>query len=215
MNDDQTLAQTATDADSPFGDPAAPSTPPPGRRQWTIDEILTKAKRPEKYATICLRADLQAQHDRIVGELAALVTPAGDLVDPDADDAPLGEESAAGKVERLNRDLAAVRAQMQDAMWFPLFRALPSDELTVFNEQHYPKKDGASLVPFYNKLIAASAIEPQLTVADVEKLRTTLGARAIAKLVETAMEVNTKGGLDIPFSPTFYRPPTQQSPAAS
>lgn len=186
-----------------------------GRKQWTLEEILAKAKRPEKYAPICLRADLEAEHDRLVRELAALVTPAGDLVDPDADEAPLGEESTAGRVERLNRELQAVRSEMQDAMWFPLLRGMASSELVVFNEQHYPKKEGTSLAPYYNRLIAACAVEPQLTVADVERLRDTLGARAMAKLVETVTEVNTRGGIDVPFSPSFYRPPTQSSSAES
>lgn len=214
MNDDKTLADTADSdtpvaASSPFGNPDAP-TPPTGRRQWTLEDILTKAKRPEKYATICLRADLQAEHDRIVTDLSTLVTPAGELIDPDADETSLGQESPLAAVERLNRELADVRAEMQDSMWFPRFRGMSSDDLVVFQEQHYPKKEGVNLVGWQNQLVAASMIEPTVTVADVEKLRGTLGAQAMRKLIDTATEVNLRGGIDIPFSPSFSRPPTQR-----
>lgn len=214
MNDDKTLADTADSdtsvaASSPFGNPDGP-TPPTGRRQWTLEDILTKAKRPEKYATICLRADLQAEHDRIVTDLSTLVTPAGELIDPDADETSLGQESPLAAVERLNRELADVRAEMQDSMWFPRFRGMSSDDLVVFQEQHYPKKEGENLVGWQNQLVAASMIEPTVTVADVEKLRGTLGAQAMRKLIDTATEVNLRGGIDIPFSPSFSRPPTQR-----
>ena len=162
------------------------------------------------YRMMDLAAPIVRAPDRIVTDLSTLVTPAGELIDPDADETSLGQESPLAAVERLNRELADVRAEMQDSMWFPRFRGMSSDDLVVFQEQHYPKKEGENLVGWQNQLVAASMIEPTVTVADVEKLRGTLGAQAMRKLIDTATEVNLRGGIDIPFSPSFSRPPTQR-----
>lgn len=208
MNDDQTLSHDESTADSPFGDPDP--RPTPSSRQWSVAEALAMARRPERETTICLRADLEADHARLVRELSTLITPSGELVDPDTDETPLGQESPAGKAERLSRQLADLEAQMRDHMWTLRFRGLPSDEMVKFQKQHMPTKEGASLVPYQNRLIAASAIAPLLSLAEVEEMRTVLGVRAMGQIVQTAIEANTRGGIDIPFSPSYS--PTQARP---
>lgn len=215
MND-QSLGDTTPDQDRPdgtaFGNPDGPTIPQgielPGHgRQWTVAEILDRAKVPERRANICLRTDLQAQYDGLLEELSALVNNRGELLE-DAE-ASMGEESAASKAQRINDKLTAVRAEMVKATWRPLFRGMSSDELAVFNKEHYPKKDGADLTDYNNRLIAACSADPEMTIADVEQLRKKLTFKGIRELVEVATSVCI-GGLDVPKLPSFSVAPTEQ-----
>ncbi|MEP7739786.1 hypothetical protein ABKW28_19260 [Nocardioides sp. 31GB23] len=215
MTDDQTLADTTPPAahESPaggvFGDPtAAPLQPPTVRRQWSIADILAEARVPERYARVCLRADLEADHERILTELRTLIDVEGNIIE--AEDASLGEETNTARAHRLNDELEQIKADMAKATWWPRFRGMTSDEFAVFNKEHYPKKDGASLEDYNNQLVAATMHEPQVTPDEVAALRKKLGMKAMSNLIVKATEVNTQGGVDVPKSPSSLQNLTRQ-----
>lgn len=208
MND-ASLADSTPAADTPgaagvFGPPTPmPEQPPADRHIWTVEEILAEAKLPEKHARVCLRADLEAEHHRILGELGGLVNAQGEVLgDPERS---VGETSAADRARQLVDRLEVIRHQMSEAMWYPLFRGLSSEALQEFNAKHYPKKpdkNGDINLSGYNVLlIAETAIEPRLTPDQVQALRGKLGAAAYKQLVDTAQSVCVRGGVDVPKSP--------------
>lgn len=206
MND-QSLAGPTPDqpADNTvFGNPNGAEPPrieiPDHGRQMTVADILASARVPEKRASICVRADLQARYDEILAELGTLVNARGELLE-DAE-ASMGEQTAASKAIALNDELASVRKEMAGAMWRPLFRGMTSDDLAVFNKEHYPKKEGADLADYNNRLVAACSADPVMTVEDVAALRTKLNFKAIQQLVRTATAVCT-GDVDVPKLPAF------------
>lgn len=212
---DQTLGDTTPDTTPPasgaFGNPNGAAADPEstaGRRQWTIEEILASAKLPEKRARVCLAANLQAEHDDLVAQLAAMVNTQGELIeDPEAS---MGEISAAARAQALNDRLAAVRQRMQSSMWFPLFRGLSTEDLAVFNKRHLPKSDDGDMTDYNVEIVAACAAEPTMAVADVRALRKKLGARAMQELVNTAHEVCARGGVDVPKLPVSLLNLTQR-----
>lgn len=200
MND-QTLGDTTPDQQRPAPihpgaeaftiptEPAAPVLP------LTVEQILAMAKLPERRAQICLRADLQSRYDELIAELSGMVNAQGELLE-DAE-ASMGEESAASKARGLEDQIRAVRREMTGSMWYPLFRGMPSDELTVFNKKHWPA-EGEDLTDYNNLLIARCAVEPKLTVEQVIELRQTLSWKSIQDLVLKAREVNIGLGVDVP-----------------
>lgn len=212
-NHDQTLGDTTPDtppADGVFGNPNGPTAdqPPVVRRQLTIEEVLASARLPEKHARVCLRADLQARHDDLVAQLAGMVNAQGELIeDPEASAA---DTSAASRAQALNDDLADVRREMAQAIWFPLFRGLSTDDLAVFNKRHRPKGDNADMTDYNIELVAACAVEPTMTVDQVKALRTKLGSRAMQELINTAHEVCARGGVDVPKLPVSLLGLTQR-----
>lgn len=211
-SDETALGETTPPAAHPFGNPDGPTDLPDVVRSRTVEEILAMARRPEKHARVCLRADLEARLDRILGELVTLVTPQGELIeDPEAS---MGEQSAAARARALNDDATAVRREMNDAMWFPLFRGMSSEDIAVFNKKHFPKnadKDGNVDLSEYNILLTAEcSVEPKLSDDDVRRLKSTLGSKAYKALTATAQQVCTEGGVDVPKSPLSLRNLTLQ-----
>lgn len=205
MND-TSLADTTPAADTPaaagvFGTPTP--EPPADRRIWTVEEILAEAKLPERHARICLRADLEAEHEQIVAELASLIDAQGHVIEDE--ERAAGEGSVVARVQGLAARDEQVLSQMREAMWFPLFRGLSTEALQEFNAQHYPKKpdkNGDIDLSGYNVLlIAETAVEPRLTPDQVRALRGKLGAKAYKQLVDTAQSVCVRGGVDVPKSP--------------
>lgn len=215
---DQSLHDTSTEQTppsgtmTPFGDPngtiqAEAPVPTKPVRQWTIDEILSTAKVPERHARVCLRGDLEAEHTLILAELSTLVDAQGKVVDDDPERAANQQSKAARAQELVDRD-ALVRAEMEQAMWYPLFRGLTSDELTEFNGKYLPKNDDADLTEYHTLLIAECSVEsphgPKLSVEKVRQLRTKLGSKAVGSMAKAAREASTQGGVDFPRLPAGF-----------
>lgn len=212
--DDETLAgPTPTEPSgvgrSPFGTPHPPENPLPDRppvKQWTLQEVLASAKRHRTVAHICMRADLQAEYDELMREIAALVDTQGRLT-PAAEET-LGD-TAAAVVQEKDARAQLVRREMNTAMWRVEFEGMPEDKWRPFYERHYPKKartDGETdLTDFNNRLIAEVAVNPTLTIEDVIELRGVLTAPQITELANKAWLACASGGVDIPKSPAFLR----------
>lgn len=210
MNDESLAPSTApsTEPATVFGNPNG--TPLP-RQQVTIEDVLASARRVEKVARISLRGDLQAEHDEVVRELASLISADGELIaDPEAS---VGDQGPVARAQELNDRLTALGREMAGAMWSVRFRAMSSDEWAVFTKAHFPEadKDGKrNLTDFNVKLIAATAIDPTMTEDQVRALGGKLGSSQIVKLADTAWDVCTKGGVDVPKSPLSLRNLTQR-----
>lgn len=213
-NPDVALGDPTTDAPTPgheapaggvFGVPGGHDhdahQPPATARQWSIDEILEEARLPEKYARVCLRADLDAREEQLLAQLGSLVDAQGELLE-DAE-ASMGEETAASRAREIHDELRAVQAEKRAAMWFPLFRGMCPDDRDVFNEKYYPKKDGADLTGYHARLIAECTVDDDITYEKVLRLRRKLGGGAYGQLVQTAVWVCTRGGVDVGKSPAF------------
>lgn len=213
---DQTLGDTTQPTPGPtvFGTPDADSAADPiehpsTARMLTLDDVLSRARLPEKRARVCLRADLQAEYDELVAELSTLVNAQGELIDDDTDRA-ISETSARDRAVELGERIEVVRRKMADSMWLPLFRGLSTDDLAVFNKRHLPKGDSPDLTEYNQLLVAECSVEPKMSIDDVKELRKKLGSRAFVQLVKTANEVCIQGGIAVPKSQSFLVDLTQE-----
>lgn len=200
--------------DNPFGNPDGPAHdhdqhdagahPLSAPVQFlTVEDVLTAARLVERTASICLRADLTAEHDRIMAELATLVTPGGELLADDEEAAMDAQTNAARARELSDRD-REVLSEMRSSMRQVRFRAMDSDAWTAFKKQHMPTAKGADMTEFRTKITAACAIEPQLTEDEVRQFRKKLGAAQIVELSDTAFDACNNGGIDVPKSPSSW-----------
>lgn len=204
--------------DHPLGD-VTPDTPGDGQHDpsehdpgahrplssglLTVEDVLAAARLVERTASICLRADLTAEHDRVLDELGTLVTPGGELL---ADDDELGmdAQSNAARARDLSDQLQQIKAEMRASMWHVRFRAMDSDAWSAFKKQHMPTAKGADMTEFRTKLVAECAIEPAITETQVRQLRKKLNSSQFVDLSDTAFAACTTGGLDIPKSPNSW-----------
>lgn len=206
--------------DHPFGNPDASTDDHEGHdpgahplsapvQFLTVEDVLTAARLPERTASICLRSDLTAEHDKVLGELGTLVTASGELIGGDEEGA-VSDQSNASRAQALADRLQQLKTEMRAAMWHVRFRAMASDDWTAFKKQHMPKGKDADLTDFRTKIIAACAIEPPITEDQVKELRKKLGAAQIVSLSDTAFDACNAGGLDVPKSPNSWARLQQQ-----
>lgn len=194
--------------DTPFGNPNGTTpTAPPVMKYLNLDEVLTSAKRTRTVAHICLRADLQAEYDELLTDLAGMVDSQGKLLPRDKD-AALNDEGLATLAQEKSDRVTQVRLEMNAAMRSVEFEGMAEDKWRPWYDQHFPKKRGTDEVDvtdFNNLLIAEVAVAPALTVEQVVQLRSKLGAPQIKELADKAWLACTTGGVDIPKSPAFLR----------
>lgn len=195
-NHDATLGSETTS-----GDPAPFTLPADTQEAWSVDEVLAMARLPEGIARVCLRADLDAQHEALTERLAPLVSPDGTIIDNDTD-RTIGDVSNADQAQALARELREVETERGKYIWTVKFRALDDETLHDFNAKHRPseKASEAAWREYGNHLVAACAVEPTITVEQMRELRRRLSSRAITELTNTASAVSTKRGVDAPFS---------------
>lgn len=175
---------------------------PASHNMLTVEEILESARLPEDYARICLRADLEAEHNRLILELGQMISTDGELLEDD--EAALGEETPQGRAQAKANRLEEVRREMADSTRYVLFRGLTDDDLKIFRRANLPSKgdpNDAQIAAFNDALIVATAINPTITIEQMRSFRARLGKRAIDTLVETANKVCTQGGVNVPKLP--------------
>lgn len=175
----------------------------------TLDRLMESARLVEREAVICLRGDLEAEHDALLDEIATLVDEDGHVL---AEEDTLASQQQARAQEIQNR-LAELREAMRAESYVVRFRAMPADEWAAFEEANREDKGrGAAKNPreYESKLIARCAIAPTITEADVEeKLRKKLSAPQMNRLFAEAYSACTTGGLDVPKSLPFSPSPKQ------
>ena len=207
---DQTLGDPASSSDRPtnaatgipsLADAAVTSE---SRRMLSIDELLTEARRPERIAPICLRGDLQADWEQATRDLSKIVDADGvPLPDPDG---AIGDTTNAGRAVELTARIADLEQQMRGAMRHVRFRGLPSDEWPVFVKEHAKPNAEDEGVEFDIQLVAATAVEPTLSVDQVRQLRKVINNSQWRALADTAYSACAHGGVDVPKSLSASRP---------
>lgn len=177
----------------------------PGETTWLdVEEILAAAKLPERSAWICMRADLEDDYETAAEELSTLVTPLGEIIE-DGPDRSLADTTPAARAEELAANMTRLRDQMKDSRRRVMFRALSSDALATFNAEHLDRNGEPKygMTAYHDALIAATAVKPRMTVAQMQAMRGKLADRSITELVQTATWVCTRSGVDLPKLPGF------------
>lgn len=207
MSDDQPIGHDHDEHDHEHDEGAHEALPP--ANFLTVEDVLASARLVERTASICLRADLTAQSDRIMEELSTLVTANGEVL-PDDEEASVDATSNASRARELMEQLQAVRREMRASMWHVRFRAMPSDEWSTFRRLHWPKGNKPDMTNFRAKIVAQCAIEPPISEAQFHQLRSKLTGAQIMTLSDTAYSACSAGGIDVPKSPSSWADLTQQ-----
>lgn len=161
----------------------------------SIDSILAKAKPATAAVKLCVDGSLMADIDLLNDELAEYAEwTQGSLSDKD----PRTDI-------RKRLDDLREQARQDDRSQVFRFRSLGDIEWSDLLAAHPPRPDVEDEVrwnstTFPAALVAASAVDPELTVADVEKLWGIFNAWQRDTLFTTAYSANMRG-VDIPFSP--------------
>lgn len=192
---------------NPEPPPAAPSAASIVDTILNLDELLSAdVRRAEKSVTIYLRPDLEGRRDELEEELDLLTDSAG---------RPL---SVADRGLEDGRSYDAVYTEQQDVLREYAasgrrirFRQMPDDEWDEFLAQHKDSDKPGEPRPksFWNDLIAASAVAPKMTVAQVAEMRKTVGSPPLTLMGNAAWEVNALSGVSIPKSRHSSRVPRQ------
>lgn len=175
----------------------------------SLDEVLSSARLVERKAKICLRADLEAEYQDLMSELASLVDEEGNVV---ADDEALADQKV-GRAQELQRLLEENRKIRAEHVRVVKFQAMPSDEWEAFEKANRQGGDVSAPVKnaaeYERKLIARCSIAPKLTEEQVTDLKGKLGPAQMDHLFKKAYEACTTGGLDVPKSLPFSLAPRQ------
>lgn len=175
-----------------------------------IATLLAEDTRPEKVVPICLRGHLQAQWDELKAEFDAL---------PDGDEQALMAER--GRKRRLAEQMEELRQEMAAGTVHFRLRALPrrrtpgmAKDAVVWHElveQHPPRKgkdgkpdprdapQGINVATFFDALVKASIVEPQLSDEQWQALDGKLTDGQFDQLAWAAWRLN-RTGVDVPFS---------------
>jgi hypothetical protein len=152
-----------------------------GAKGRTYAEVMALAKPRETVVQLCVSGDLAAEADRLTAELAALKdSPGMSLAD--------GEERA-----RVQSELDEVAGLMREAEVAFRFRALPRKELSDLFAAHPARPDKEedwnpdTAAP---ALVAACAIEPAMSLPEVEALFDVLNEDGRARLWSGAWRAN-------------------------
>lgn len=188
--------------------PTSASAPGPGpfsapeiSNILTLEAIMSSARRVRRTATICLAPDLEDAYEQAVDALGELVDARGNLLE---------EESLAGAEEATaQRDkVKALYEELQQHTYKVVFDGMVDEEWEVFEKTNRTSQGAIKDLNTYNaRLIAACAVEPKLTEADVTAMRKRLSPKQMLVLSNTAYEACTTGGVDVPKLPSFWHAP--------
>lgn len=159
--------------------------------------MLAEAKLPEATVMICLRGDLAADHEAAERELEQAEKKSGDS---------LAGSGAGPIIERIE----ALEAEMTEHTYEFRLRALPRAEWRALCNEHPPRKGddggvvdsdriGVNADTFYDAIIRACLIDPELTDDEFEQLTGALTDRQYDDIAEAAWGLNRRE-VDVPFS---------------
>lgn len=173
-----------------------------------MQALLASAKLPEKEVRICLRADLLVAFEAAEAALAEQQRRAGDSLG-----AGEGIEAAAQRVVDISDEMAAASAVFK-------LRAVGRRRWTALYAEHPPRPDdkrdamtGFNRDAFFDALVKACIVEPEISDSDWEALANLLSAAQWDALVEAAWDVN-QAGVDVPFSSAASRALNRSEPAS-
>lgn len=150
----------------------------PGARSFA--DIMSRAKPRETQVSICVAGDLAAEADRLVAQLNAIDQPR-----PGMSLADLGDRA------KLAAELEDVRALMREDEVSFRFRALPRKEFSDLIAAHPGGPDqNWDPVTMPPDLVARCAIEPKMTLDEVEQLFDVLNEDQRGQLYAAAWRAN-------------------------
>jgi hypothetical protein len=165
-----------------------------------VRDIIPKVRRPETTARICLRGDLNAEHEALERRLAELDAGGGQWV-PDSLSATRPDESdrldLAEKVTAVEREMAEAEVEFR-------FRASRQSDWRALRDAHPGRPDRSERLfntdTFPVALVAAAAVEPVIdSLADAESLFEVLSEGQRDRLFTAAWKANNAES-DVPKS---------------
>ena len=149
----------------------------------TYAEVIALAKAREAVVKLCVDGQLAAEADRLTAELAVLKDKPGVSLADGADRA------------RVQAELDEYAELMRQAEVEFRFRSLPRKERSDLIAKHPPRpgKEGEeewNLETFPSALVAACAIEPVMSLPEVEALFDVLNEDGCARLFNAAWRAN-------------------------
>ena len=164
-----------------------------GAESDSVADWIKLARLPEKSATICLRADLQADFDELSAEHKRL-----------EDNARL-DARLASSVSGLQNEMARIRAEIEKSYRTFRFRALTRDEREQLNKDAPKDPDNTPEEQSTRELwVSRSAVKPRMTVEEVVALRAVIGEGQFAELWDTAYDATMRRRVDLPFMPAAW-----------
>lgn len=160
--------------------------------------MLAEAKLPEATVMICLRGDLTADHEAAERELEQAEKAGADSL------------AGSGVGEIVDR-IEALEAEMREHTYEFRLRALPRRDWRALVTEHPPRRgdDKELLEPdkyigvngetFYDAIIRACLVDPELNDDEFEQLTSALTDRQYDELSDAAWGLNRRE-VDIPFS---------------
>lgn len=159
----------------------------------TIEDVLGAIKVPVRSVSICLDADLQAEHDELSEKLERLRRAT-----------PTGKMSQGGEARQVAERITDLEEQMRESEVTFKFRGLTkAGRLKI--EARFPPPDPNPDNLRWNvnegayALVAASAVEPTMTEQQAKNLLAVLDEGRADRLVNTAW-LATTGSTQVPFS---------------
>lgn len=164
----------------------------------TFAAKLAAARLPERTVEICLRGDLVADHEAAERDLEQA---------QQAGTSSLAGNGSAEIIERID----ALEAEMRESSVTFRVRAMPRPRWRALLAEHPPRRgddgeivadDAAVLInteTFYDALIRACVVEPEMTGDDWDQLSQVITDRQFGDLSLAAWMIN-RGEVDVPFS---------------
>ena len=170
-------------------------TEPASGGGWDVDDFIADYRPPQQPVSITTRGDLLGELARLEEQLKA----AGDT------SAASDDLSEGGEAVDVAERILDVRDQVRKSEREFLIRSVGEEAWSDLIAEHPPtKEDREQRMPwhpatFWPAAIAASCVQPALTVDQVGKLLTVLSSGQMRKLTDAVLYVNG-GSDDIPKS---------------
>ncbi|GLZ62880.1 hypothetical protein [Micromonospora sp. NBRC 107095] len=165
-----------------------------------VKQLIKGARLPEDTVSLCLRADLVAEYERVQAEHAKALEAAGDSL-----------AGSGGAVQALDEQLTELRQEMTGSTLTLTLRALPSHHYQALMDEHPPRVTDEGVNPrdrlgfnsstFFQALARTCLISPDLDDEDWEGLFGEDGALTdaqVSRVCNTAYALNRKD-IDLPF----------------
>ena len=159
----------------------------------TIEDVLGAIKVPVRSVSICLDGDLRAEHDDLTRELERLRR-----------EKPTGKMADGAEAREVAERIKAVEAAMRESETTFKFRGLSKNAIRRLFEKFPPPDPNPDNLRWNihegaATLLAESAVEPTMTVAQAEALGDRVDDGAWTELVNAAWVAST-GSTTVPFS---------------
>lgn len=176
-------------------------------------KMLGDAKRPERSVPVCLRGDLAADFEQAERDLEQAQKAAG-------------ESLAGGGVSEIVDRLDALADQMREHTYDFRLRAMSRPDFRALVAAHPPRRDpetnepherdkyvGVDTDAFYDALIRASVVDPELDEAEWKDLLEEKLTDSQFDALSSAAWFLNRGDIDVPFSRAASRLKQASEPA--